>query len=63
MSNLLHVLAKETALKYVEHVAEIYGGMAVMKEMPIEGFIRGMFKSGHELGTISTNVIRSLKLL
>jgi alkylation response protein AidB-like acyl-CoA dehydrogenase len=55
--------SKEVPLKLVESAAEVYGANAVMKDMPLEEYIRAAYLWQHGLSNRSLNLIKAMKLI
>jgi len=51
---------KEIGLRLIEHACEVYGGNAIMKDMPLEPFIRETFLIFHGLSTRSLQLIKMM---
>jgi alkylation response protein AidB-like acyl-CoA dehydrogenase len=45
------------------HAAEVFGGRAALKELPIEGYIRSVYGSLHGFGTSTFNRIKSMNMI
>jgi alkylation response protein AidB-like acyl-CoA dehydrogenase len=45
------------------HAAEVFGGRAALKELPIEGYIRTVYGLHHGFGTSNLNLIKSMSMI
>jgi alkylation response protein AidB-like acyl-CoA dehydrogenase len=61
--NFLHILNKETSLKFVEHACEVWAGLSGAKGLPIEGYIRSIYNGIHGGSTADMNRIFCMKLI
>jgi alkylation response protein AidB-like acyl-CoA dehydrogenase len=48
---------------FAGHAAEVFGGRAALKELPIEGFIRTAYGIAHGYGTSNCNLIKSMSMI
>jgi len=48
---------------FAGHAAEVFGGRAALKELPIEGYIRTAYGLHHGLGTSTLNLIKSMSMI
>lgn len=61
--NLCNVAAKELGVLVARHAAEVFGARAALKEMPIEGYIRGVHGHLHGFETASFNQIKAMTMI
>jgi alkylation response protein AidB-like acyl-CoA dehydrogenase len=61
--NLCNAVVHELGILVAGHAAEVFGGRAALKEMPIEGYIRGVYDHHHFLGTSTFNQIKSISMI
>jgi len=59
--NLANAFWKNMSLRTCEIVAEVFAGMAVMKELPIEGYIRATYTWLHGGSTANMNLIKCMQ--
>jgi alkylation response protein AidB-like acyl-CoA dehydrogenase len=60
---LCNAAAKDLGLLAAGHVAEIFASRAVLKDLPVEAYIRGVYANNHGLDTPTFNRIRAMKML
>ena len=48
---------------FAGHAAEVFGGRAALKDLPIEGFIRTAYGISHGYGTSNCNLIKSMSMI
>ncbi len=53
----VHALSKEAELKFVEHACEVWGGVGITKEVPLERYIRSVYVRLHGFGTRSLTLV------
>ena len=61
--NLCNVAAKELGVLVARHAAEVFGARAALKELPIEGYIRGVHGHLHGFETASFNQIKAMTMI
>jgi len=61
--NLCNAVMHELGILIAGHAAEVFGGRAALKEMPIEGYIRAVYDYHHFLGTATFNRIKSMSMI
>jgi alkylation response protein AidB-like acyl-CoA dehydrogenase len=61
--NLCNVAAKEMGVLVARHAAEVWGARGALKEMPIEGYIRGVHGHLHGFETASFNLVKAMNMI
>jgi alkylation response protein AidB-like acyl-CoA dehydrogenase len=61
--NLCNAVMHELDILVAGHAAEVFGGRATLKELPIEGYIRSVYDHHHFLGTATFNRIKAMSMI
>lgn len=61
--NLCNIAVKELGILVARHAAEVFGARAALKELPIEGYIRGVHGHLHGFETVTFNQIKAMSML
>jgi alkylation response protein AidB-like acyl-CoA dehydrogenase len=61
--NLCNVVAKDLGVLVARHAAEVWGARAALKEMPIEGYIRGVHGHLHGFENVSFNQVKAMSMI
>jgi butyryl-CoA dehydrogenase len=61
--NLCNAVIKELGVTVVDHAAEVFGGRAALRELPIEGYIRSVWGGQHAYGTRTFNLVKSMSMI
>ena len=61
--NLCNTTLRELGVLIAGHAAEVFGGRAALKELPIEGYIRSVYGGLHAFGTGTFNRIKSMNMI
>ena len=61
--NLCNIAAKELGVTVARHAAEVFGARAALKELPIEGYIRGVHGHLHGFETVTFNQVKAMTML
>ena len=61
--NLCNVAAKDLGVLIARHAAEVWGARAALKEMPIEGYIRGVYGHLHGFENASFNQVKAMGMI
>jgi alkylation response protein AidB-like acyl-CoA dehydrogenase len=61
--NLCNAMLRELGVLIAGHAAEVFGGRAALKELPIEGYIRSVYGGLHAFGTATFNRIKSMSMI
>ena len=61
--NLCNAAAHDLQVAIAEHAAEVWGGRAALKGLPVEGYIRGAWGNNHGFGTSTFNRIKCMSML
>lgn len=61
--NLGNVAAKELGVLVARHAAEVWGARAALKELPIEGYIRGVHGHLHGFETMTFNQVKAMTMI
>jgi alkylation response protein AidB-like acyl-CoA dehydrogenase len=61
--NLCNAALRDLGILVAEHAAEVFGGRAALKELPIEGYIRSVYGGHHAFGTGTFNRIKSMNMI
>jgi acyl-CoA dehydrogenase len=60
---LCNAAGHDLSLLIANHAAEVFGGRAALKELPIEGYARGAYGGQHAFGTGTINRIKSMSMI
>jgi alkylation response protein AidB-like acyl-CoA dehydrogenase len=61
--NLCNTAIKELGMVICNHAAEVFGGRAALRELPIEGYIRATWGGQHAYGTSTFNLVKSMSMI
>jgi acyl-CoA dehydrogenase len=61
--SLCNAVMHELGILLAGHAAEVFGGRAALKELPIEGYIRSAYDHHHFLGTATFNRVKAMSLI
>jgi alkylation response protein AidB-like acyl-CoA dehydrogenase len=61
--NLCNATLRDLGVVIAGHAAEVFGGRAALKELPIEGYIRSVYGGLHAFGTGTFNRIKSMSMI
>jgi acyl-CoA dehydrogenase len=61
--NLCNAAVHDLGVLVAGHAAEVFGGRAALKELPIEGYIRAVWGGLHAYGTSTFNLVKSMSMI
>jgi alkylation response protein AidB-like acyl-CoA dehydrogenase len=61
--SLCNAVIHDLSVAIAGHAAEVFGGRAALKELPIEGYIRSVWGGQHAYGTSTFNLVKAMSMI